>query len=179
MYPVSLNAAASNTDSCWVDETVIRHTRYLSRCRPAPRRNFPGTDRWRTVREHCALHCVVNPDKMNIYNPNKQGQVINRRNICPHCRLQQAPQARTNLPQSSCTRVQKRAWGQLCTRATKQDANSSAEDLTKDSRAEARRRRRETRQTVEPLVDKGSPVDIDPVSQLTSLFDIFSSFAWL
>ena len=64
-------------------------------------------------------------------------------------------------------------------RAVQQDANSSAEDLTNDSRAEARRRRRENRQAVEPLVDDDSPVDIDPVSQLTSLFDKFSDFARL
>lgn len=83
------------------------------------------------------------------------------------------------MPQAFYTRVQKRPWAQLCTRATQQDANSSAEDFTKDSRAEARRKRRENRQTVEPLVDNDLPVEVDPVSQHTPIFDVCNYFAKL
>ena len=54
--------------------------------------------------------------------------------------------------------------------ATKQEATSAAEDPIQDSRAEARRRRREDRQSVEPLSYNDSPVEIDPVSELTRLF---------
>lgn len=111
------------------------------------------------------LHCAVVIESMSAYNLNKQGQLINRPNICPHCRVQQAPQARNNVQQGY--RTQKRARVQQCTLAAKQEATSSAEDTITDSRAEARRRRREDRQSVEPLVDDNSPVEIDPVSQLT------------
>ena len=99
-----------------------------------------------------------------------QGQVISGRSVCPHCRVQQIPQAK--LQQASGSRVQKRAWVQLCTHAAKQEAASSPEDLSKDSRAEARRKRRENRQAVEPEVDIDSPVDIDPVSQLVLVFSL-------
>lgn len=66
--------------------------------------------------------------------------------------------------------MQKRPRLQQCTPAAKQEATSSAEDPIQDSRADARRRRREDRQSVEPLNYNDSPVEIDPVSELTSLF---------
>ena len=79
---------------------------------------------------------------------------------CPHCKAQQAHPNRAKFRHRPAVPVRQQSRLHLCAQTAKQEEQGSIEHLPEDSRAEARRRRRESRQAVE------TTIDVDPVSQL-------------